>query len=153
MNAMCSRTGRTRRPQWRLENDGLGDLARDVHMANPDGGAAGVARPVKRREGFNALRIALPRVLVAEKGQPLHELDAESDLLPLVDWSAFDVAALADRLPKEALRLRRKGSNPCRGMPRYWQAPKERYLTPAEYLRLFCVDVETDFPQLPNKIL
>lgn len=36
----------------------------------------------------------------------------------------------------EALRLRRKGSNPCRGMPRYWQPPKERYLTPAEYRRL-----------------
>lgn len=36
----------------------------------------------------------------------------------------------------EALRLRRKGSNPCRGMPRYWQAPKERYLTPAEYRRV-----------------
>ena len=36
----------------------------------------------------------------------------------------------------EALRLRRKGSNPCRGMPRYWQAPKERYLTPAEYRRI-----------------
>lgn len=85
-----------------LENDGLGDLARDVHLANPDGGAAGVARPVKRREGFKALRIALPRVLVAEKGQPLRELDAESDLFPLVDWAAFDVAALADRLPKDA---------------------------------------------------
>lgn len=36
----------------------------------------------------------------------------------------------------EALRLRRKGSNPCRGMPRYWQTAKERYLTPAEYRRL-----------------
>lgn len=28
----------------------------------------------------------------------------------------------------EALRLRRKGSNPCRGMPRYRREPKERYL-------------------------
>ena len=36
----------------------------------------------------------------------------------------------------EALRLRRKGSNPCRGMPRYKQEPKERYLTPAEYRRI-----------------
>lgn len=36
----------------------------------------------------------------------------------------------------EALRLRRKGSNPCRGMPRYWREPKERYLTPAEYRRI-----------------
>lgn len=36
----------------------------------------------------------------------------------------------------EALRLRRKGSNPCRGMPRYWREPKERYLTPTEYRRI-----------------
>ena len=85
-----------------LENDGLGDLARDVHLANAAGGATGVARPVQRREGFKALRIALPRVLVAEKGQPLRELDAESDLFPLVDWTAFDGAALAGRLPKDA---------------------------------------------------
>ena len=36
----------------------------------------------------------------------------------------------------EALRLRRKGSNPCRGMPRFWREPMERYLTPAEYRRI-----------------
>lgn len=36
----------------------------------------------------------------------------------------------------EALRLRRNGSNPCRGMPRYKREPKERYLTPAEYRRI-----------------
>jgi len=36
----------------------------------------------------------------------------------------------------EALRLRRKGSNPCRGMPRYWREPSERYLSPAEYRRI-----------------
>ena len=36
----------------------------------------------------------------------------------------------------EALHLRRKGSNPCRGMPRYKRDAKERYLTPLEYRRL-----------------
>lgn len=36
----------------------------------------------------------------------------------------------------EALHLRRKGSNPCRGMPRYKRDAKERYLTPKEYRRL-----------------
>ena len=36
----------------------------------------------------------------------------------------------------EALRLRRRGSNPCRGMPRYKRESKERYLTPAEYRRI-----------------
>ena len=36
----------------------------------------------------------------------------------------------------EALNLRRKGSNPCRGLPRYRRAAKERYLSPVEYHRL-----------------
>ena len=36
----------------------------------------------------------------------------------------------------EALRMRRPGSNPCRGMPRYKRASMERYLTPAEYRRI-----------------
>lgn len=33
----------------------------------------------------------------------------------------------------EQLYLRRKGSNPCRGMPRYRREPAERYLSPLEY--------------------
>lgn len=36
----------------------------------------------------------------------------------------------------EALHLRRKNSNPCRGMPRYKRPAKERYLTPIEYRRV-----------------
>jgi integrase len=36
----------------------------------------------------------------------------------------------------EQLKLRRKGSNPCRGMPRYKREPVERYLSPLEYRRL-----------------
>jgi integrase len=36
----------------------------------------------------------------------------------------------------EALQLRRKGSNPCRGLPRYPRDAKERYLSPTEYRRL-----------------
>lgn len=36
----------------------------------------------------------------------------------------------------ESLNLRRKGSNPCRGLPRYRRAAKERYLSPVEYNRL-----------------
>lgn len=36
----------------------------------------------------------------------------------------------------ELLHLRRKGSNPCRGMERYRRAACERYLTPLEYRRL-----------------
>ncbi|WP_374943008.1 tyrosine-type recombinase/integrase [Sphingomonas sp.] len=36
----------------------------------------------------------------------------------------------------EQLHLRRKGSNPCRGTPRYKRQPCERYLSPLEYRRL-----------------
>lgn len=36
----------------------------------------------------------------------------------------------------EALHLRRKGSNPARGMPRYKRQACERYLSPLEYRRL-----------------
>jgi integrase len=36
----------------------------------------------------------------------------------------------------EALGLRRKGSNPCRGLPRYKRRLPDRYLSPAEYRRL-----------------
>ena len=36
----------------------------------------------------------------------------------------------------EQLNLRRKGSNPCRGMPRYKREPVERYLSPLEYRRI-----------------
>jgi hypothetical protein len=36
----------------------------------------------------------------------------------------------------EALHLRRRGSNPARGMPRYKREACERYLTPLEYRRM-----------------
>jgi integrase len=36
----------------------------------------------------------------------------------------------------EALNMRRKGSNPCRGLARCRRAAKERYLSPLEYRRL-----------------
>lgn len=36
----------------------------------------------------------------------------------------------------EQLHLRRKGSNPCRGTPRYKRQPCERYLSPLEYRRM-----------------
>lgn len=85
-----------------LENDGLGDLARDVHLADPGGATAGIARAIPRREVFRSLRIALPRVLTVEPGGVTRDLDAETDLFPLIDWTAFDVAATAARLPKDA---------------------------------------------------
>lgn len=49
----------------------------------------------------------------------------------------------------EQLHLRRTGSNPCRGLPRYRRDPKERYLLPLEYRRLAAAlkDDDTAYPQ------
>ncbi|MEZ0497613.1 tyrosine-type recombinase/integrase [Sphingomonas sp. IW22] len=48
----------------------------------------------------------------------------------------------------EALHLRRKGSNPCRGMPRYKRQACERYLSPLEYRRMGAAlrEAEADHP-------
>ena len=48
----------------------------------------------------------------------------------------------------EALKMRRPGSNPCRGMPRYKRQSVERYLTPDEYRRIGAAlrEVEADKP-------
>lgn len=39
----------------------------------------------------------------------------------------------------EVLGYRRKGTNPCKGLPRYKREPKERFLAPHEYRRLGAV--------------
>ena len=48
----------------------------------------------------------------------------------------------------EQLHLRRKGSNPCRGMPRFKREPVERYLSPVEYRRMAAAlhEDEAHFP-------
>ena len=48
----------------------------------------------------------------------------------------------------EALKMRRPGSNPCRGMPRYRRQTVERYLTPVEYRRIGAAlrEAEADRP-------
>jgi integrase len=48
----------------------------------------------------------------------------------------------------EQLHLRRKGSNPCRGMPRFKREAAERYLSPIEYRRIAAAlrDDATEFP-------
>ena len=48
----------------------------------------------------------------------------------------------------EALKMRRAGSNPCRGMPRYKRPSMERYLTRAEYRRIGAAlhEVEAEKP-------
>lgn len=85
-----------------LSRDGLSDLVRDIVL--PDGGlaAASVKRAVQRRDAFRTLDIALPQVLWIDPGQAPRLIDPETDLYPLIDWTACDVAAFADTIPKDA---------------------------------------------------
>ena len=84
-----------------LESDGLGDLALDVMLSGGTSGKA-EARKVQRREGWRMADIALPQVLTVEAGGVVRQLDAETDLFPLIEWSRLDLGALAARLPKDA---------------------------------------------------
>lgn len=85
-----------------LEGDGLGDLARDVVLSVASEAGQAVKRKIKRRPDFSQTAISLPQVLAIEDGQAPRLLDAETDLFPLVDWSAFDASAFADMLREDA---------------------------------------------------
>ena len=84
-----------------LEKDGLGDLAQDVMLSGGSSGKA-EARKVQRRDTWRTADIALPQVLTVEAGGRIRQLDAETDLFPLIDWSRHDLDGLAGRLPKNA---------------------------------------------------
>jgi integrase len=51
----------------------------------------------------------------------------------------------------EQLGHRPRGSNPCRGTPRYRSTPKERFLSPAEYRRLGAVLASAE-PDAPDAV-
>jgi type III restriction enzyme len=77
-----------------LESEGMGDLTSAVRTGG-DGGAEGSTKGrLKRRRGFQDLRIFLPRVTWRE-GVSRRELAYESDILGHLPWGAIDVARLA----------------------------------------------------------
>lgn len=82
-----------------LENEGLGDLVKDVSVAGATNTLAEM-RKVERRDTFRQTPIALPKVLWTEEGQEPREIDPESDLFPAIDWTACDVEAIADDVPE-----------------------------------------------------
>lgn len=77
-----------------LEGEGMGDLTVAVRGGGDD---PDVPKPVtfKRRPPFERLRLFVPRVTWAERGQRRRELVYESDVLALVPWDRLDAAALA----------------------------------------------------------
>jgi len=84
-----------------LTNDGLSDLVRGVVLPDATAGAA-VRRAIQRREALRTLDIALPQVMWREDGVPARQIDPESDLHPLIDWSGWDAEAFANGVPADA---------------------------------------------------
>ena len=77
-----------------LEGEGMADLTLVVRDGGDD---PNVPKPVtfKRRPAFERLRLFVPRVTWAERGQRRRELVYESDVLALLPWNRLDPAALA----------------------------------------------------------
>ena len=83
-----------------LEQDGLGDLV--LHISGSD--ATGTERKVRqlhRRDKFAKTDIYLPKVLLVD-GDEVRDLDYETDILACIDWTGFDAAALAAKIPENA---------------------------------------------------
>ncbi len=80
-----------------LEEDGLGDLVREIRIADPDRGGKGPRR-IERRPAFAKTDIYLPEVLRVEDGA-VRKLDYEQDILFALDWSRIDPAPLVAKIP------------------------------------------------------
>ena len=66
-----------------LEDDGMGDLVRQIHVSDAEGDAGAKplgARPVQRREKFSHTEIYLPKLLTMADGQ-LRDFDYEQVML------------------------------------------------------------------------
>ena len=76
-----------------LEEDGLGDLVKEIKVESAGGGNGGGPRKVARRPKFAHTEIYLPRVLHVD-GDSVRPLDYEQDVLFGLDWSAIDLSPL-----------------------------------------------------------
>ena len=83
-----------------LEEDGLGDLVREIKTVDNGNGTRG-PRKIPRRDTFSRTEIYLPLVLwVDSRGN--RPLDYETDILSRLDWTGLDPAPLVDRIPTGA---------------------------------------------------
>ncbi|MBK1717913.1 DEAD/DEAH box helicase family protein [Thiocystis violacea] len=84
-----------------LQEDGLGDLVKELRISGDSGGRGAGVRQVPRRAAFAKTDIYLPQVLSVEGGR-IRPLDYEQDILFHLDWSALDPAPLIARIPDNA---------------------------------------------------
>lgn len=83
-----------------LEKDGLGDLV--LHVSGSDApGAERKTRQLPRRDKFSKTDVYLPKVLLVD-GEEVRDLDYETDILACINWTGFDAAALAAKIPENA---------------------------------------------------
>lgn len=84
-----------------LEQDGLGDLVREIKTSDSDEGGGGGIAPIRipRRAAFSQTDIYLPLVLRVD-GSEVRRLDYEADVLAAVDWAGLDVTPLVASIPE-----------------------------------------------------
>ena len=82
-----------------LEEDGMGDLVREVHITDPNSPQG--PRQVPRRHAFAKTQIYLPKVLRVTDGV-VRELDYEEDILFALDWLGLDVMPFVAKIPPNA---------------------------------------------------
>lgn len=80
-----------------LEEDGLGDLVKEIVVENADNGGRAV-RELKRRKTFRDTAIYLPLVLIKE-GTKLRPIDYDHDILYRINYTDLDVSELVARIP------------------------------------------------------
>jgi len=83
-----------------LEEDGLGDLVKEIKPIDPSAGVRGL-RTVPRREKFRKTEIYLPLVLRVGNGST-RPLDYDADILSGIEWRGLDPAPLVARIPENA---------------------------------------------------
>ncbi|MFO1422966.1 MAG: DEAD/DEAH box helicase family protein [Candidatus Competibacteraceae bacterium] len=90
-----------------LEEDGLGDLIKEIRIGDDGGDRVPGIRQVPRRDKFTKTEIYLPQVLCVEGGT-VRPLDYEQDILFDLDWSAVDPAPLVAMIPDNAQTAERQ---------------------------------------------
>lgn len=83
-----------------LEEDGLGDLVKEIKTSDAAAGTRGL-RVVPRREKLRKTEIYLPLVLRVVNGNA-QPLDYDADILYGIEWRGLDPAPLVARIPENA---------------------------------------------------
>jgi type III restriction enzyme len=90
-----------------LEEDGLGDLVKEIRTGENGNNRGPGIRTVPRRDRFAKTEIYLPQVLCVE-GNTVRPLDYEQDILFELDWATVDPAPLIASIPDNAQAAERQ---------------------------------------------